>query len=60
MWIVVSSQYCERCKQHFALNEMPVGREQIPDGERIFFICPGCGTEIPDVPAHVDDGEADM
>lgn len=33
MWIVVSSRYCERCKQRFPLDEMPVGREGIPGGE---------------------------
>lgn len=58
MWIVVSSQYCERCKQRFALNEMPLGREIIPDGERIFFVCPYCGGEIPDVPVRDDEGDA--
>ena len=60
MWIVVSSRYCTRCKQHFDLKEMPLGRVSIPDGTRIFFVCPNCGDEIPDVPVRVDDGEADM
>ena len=54
MWIVVSSRYCERCKQRFPLDEMPVGREGIPGGERIYFICPNCGTEIPDVPVRIE------
>lgn len=60
MWIVVSSRYCERCKQHFALRKMPVGREQIPGGERIFFLCPNCGVEIPDVLSSIDDKKLDM
>lgn len=54
MWIVVSSRYCERCKQRFPLDEVPVGREGIPGGERIYFICPNCGTEIPDVPVRIE------
>ena len=54
MWIVVSSRYCARCKRHFELREMPIGRVQIPDGERIFFRCPNCSEEIPDIPVCIE------
>ena len=51
MWMVKTSKFCKFCNKHFELDEMALGREQLPNGvgERIFRTCPICGKEIEDV-----------
>ena len=49
--MVKSSKFCNFCNKYFELDEMGLGREQLPNeaGERIFRTCPICGKEIEDV-----------
>lgn len=60
LWIVTSGRYCVHCKRRWKLREMRIGREPIPDGERIFFICPNCGEEIPYIPVHIENQTPNM
>lgn len=49
MWKLVSSKHCKMCDKHFEVSEMPLGKEQIVGGERIFLACPICGEEIENI-----------
>lgn len=46
MIFLSQSNYCLVCKKVYKLQDKKLGREQIAGGERIFLVCPDCGTEF--------------
>lgn len=54
MLLVQSRWYCGKCRRSYigAKDKLPLGEEPIKGGYRVFFKCPECGEEIPDVVAE--------
>lgn len=46
---------CQNCGKSVPLKEAGHGKEAIPDGFRVFPVCPYCGHEINNMVGPVDD-----